>query len=239
VRLSPEEQALYEQMRQATLDELRETKKNPDRDGRNLRFVLLAALTRLRQLCCHPRLLYPHTHAGSAKASHLLDLLFELREGGHKALVFSQFRSFLELLAPRLQQQGLRVLVLDGTTPTHVRDERIAAFQAGAADVFLISLKAGGFGLNLTAADTVILMDPWWNPAVEDQASARAHRIGQRNPVTTVRLVARGTIEEAVLGLHAAKRSLAAGVLDGSDVAASLPSDELIGLIQRGGELGD
>ncbi|HXI56464.1 MAG TPA: DEAD/DEAH box helicase [Polyangia bacterium] len=239
VPLSPAEQALYEQMRQATLDELREAKKNPDRDGRDLRFVLLAALTRLRQLCCHPRLLYPHTHAGSAKASHLLDLLFELREGGHKALVFSQFRSFLELLAPRLQQQGLRVLVLDGTTPTHVRDERIAAFQSGAADVFLISLKAGGFGLNLTAADTVILMDPWWNPAVEDQASARAHRIGQRNPVTTVRLVARGTIEEAVLGLHAAKRSLAAGVLDGTDVAASLPSDELIGLIQRGGELSD
>jgi superfamily II DNA or RNA helicase len=239
VRLSPEEQALYEQMRQATLDELREAKKNPDRDGSDLRFVLLAALTRLRQLCCHPRLLYPHTHAGSAKASHLLDLLFELREGGHRALVFSQFRSFLDLLAPRLQQQGLRVLVLDGTTPTHVRDERIAAFQSGAADVFLISLKAGGFGVNLTAADTVILMDPWWNPAVEDQATARAHRIGQRNPVTTVRLVARGTIEEAVLGLHAAKRSLAAGVLDGTDLAASLPSNELIGLIQRGGDLGD
>ena len=235
VRLSPEEQALYEQMRQAILDELREAKKNPDRDASDLRFVMLAALTRLRQLCCHPRLIYPHSTAGSAKASYLLDLLEELREGGHKALVFSQFRSFLDLLAPRLRQHGFRTLVLDGTTPADVRDQRIAAFQQGAADVFLISLKAGGFGLNLTAADTVILLDPWWNPAVEDQATARAHRIGQHKPVTAVRLVARGTIEEAVLSLHAAKRALAAGVLEGTDVAASLATEDLIELIRRGG----
>jgi SNF2 family DNA or RNA helicase len=98
----------------------------------------------------------------------------------------------------------------------------------------LISLKAGGFGLNLTAAEYVIHMDPWWNPAVEDQATARAHRIGQRLPVTAIRLVARGTIEEAVLGLHAAKRALAAGVLEGSDVAATLGTDELIDLVRRG-----
>ena len=149
--------------------------------------------------------------AGSAKAAHLLELLAELREGGHKALVFSQFRSFLDLLAPRLLQQGLRVLVLDGTTPAEVRDRRIAEFQRGEADVFLISLKAGGFGLNLTAADTVIHLDPWWNPAVEDQATARAHRMGQHRPVTAVRLVARGTIEEAVLGLHASQAGAGSG----------------------------
>ena len=129
-------------------------------------------------------------------------------------------------------QQGLRVLVLDGTTPAEVRDRRIDEFQRGEADVFLISLKAGGFGLNLTAADTVIHLDPWWNPAVEDQATARAHRMGQHRPVTAVRLVARGTIEEAVLDLHAAKRALAAGVLEGSDLAAQLGTEELVDLIR-------
>ena len=232
VRLSPEEQTLYEQLRRATLDELAQRKKDRDRDAQDMRFVLLAALTRLRQLCCHPRLVYPTTHAGSAKAGYLLELLAQLREDGHKALVFSQFRSFLELLTPRLRQHGFRVLVLDGTTPVELREQRIAAFQAGEADVFMISLKAGGFGLNLTAADTVIHLDPWWNPAVEDQATARAHRIGQTRPVTAIRLVARGTIEEAVLGLHAAKRALAAGVLEGSDVAASLGAEELVNLIR-------
>ncbi|HEY0712410.1 MAG TPA: SNF2-related protein, partial [Polyangia bacterium] len=151
LRLSAEEQGLYEQLRRATIAEIEDAKKNPDRDGQGVRMVVLAALTRLRQLCCHPRLVYPHTSAGSTKAAYLTDLLAELREGGHKALVFSQFRSFLDLLAPRLRQHGLRVLVLDGTTSAEARQERIEAFQAGAADAFLISLKAGGFGLNLTA----------------------------------------------------------------------------------------
>jgi superfamily II DNA or RNA helicase len=238
VRLSAEEQTLYEELRRSTIDELAQAKKDPERDAGDVRFVLLAALTRLRQLCCHPRLVYPNTTAGSAKAAHLLELLGELRDEGHKSLVFSQFRSFLDLLAPRLRQHGFRVLVLDGTTPVEVREKRIAAFQAGEADVFLISLKAGGFGLNLTAADTVIHLDPWWNPAVEDQATARAHRMGQTRPVTAVRLVARGTIEEAVLGLHASKRALAAGILEGTEVAASLGTEELVKLIERGFDSG-
>ncbi|MEO5768354.1 MAG: DEAD/DEAH box helicase, partial [Polyangia bacterium] len=233
ISLSDEEQKLYEELRLATLEEIASKKKDPDRDGQDLRFVLLAALTRLRQLCCHPRLVYPRTHAGSTKATYLVRLLDELREDGHKALVFSQFRSFLDLLEPRLTQHGFRVLVLDGTTPAEAREKRIAAFQAGEGDVFLISLKAGGFGLNLTAADTVIHLDPWWNPAVEDQATARAHRMGQQRPVTAVRLVARGTIEEAVLSLHAAKRALASAVLEGTDIAASLGTEELVDLIRR------
>jgi superfamily II DNA or RNA helicase len=234
VRLSPEEEALYHQLRQSTIDELAAAKKDPERDAGQLRFTLLAALTRLRQLCCHPRLVYPDTTAGSTKAAYLLELLTDLRTEGHKVLVFSQFRSFLDLLAPRLRQHGFRALVLDGTTPAEARQERIASFQRGEADLFLISLKAGGFGLNLTAADTVIHLDPWWNPAVEDQATARAHRIGQDRPVTAVRLVARDTVEEAVLGLHAAKRALAAGLLEGAEIAASLGTDELIDLIRRG-----
>jgi superfamily II DNA or RNA helicase len=237
VQLSAEEQALYEELRASTLAEADAARRDPDRDAQGLQFVLLAALTRLRQLCCHPRLVYPRSPAGSTKAAYLLELLDELRAGGHKVLVFSQFRSFLDILAPRLRQHRFQVLVLDGTTPPEVREQRIAAFQAGGADVFLISLKAGGFGLNLTAADTVIHLDPWWNPAVEDQATARAHRIGQTRPVTAVRLVARGTIEEAVLGLHEAKRALAAGILEGTETAAALDSDELMKLIRRGFEV--
>lgn len=238
VRLSLEEQHLYEELRRATLAELAERKKSPERDGQEIRFVLLAALTRLRQLCCHPRLVYPHSTAGSSKSATLLHLLEDLRAEQHRVLVFSQFRSFLDLLAPRLRQHGHRVLVLDGTTPSDVREQRVAAFQAGEADVFLISLKAGGFGLNLTAADTVVHLDPWWNPAVEDQATARAHRIGQGKPVTAIRLVASGTIEESVLGLHAAKRALATGILDGAEVAGSLDTEQLVELIQAGFEPG-
>src|SRR4030095_13687054 len=114
-------------------------KKEPDPDAGQLRFTLLAALTRLRQLCCHPRLVYPSTQVGSTKAGYLLELLEELRETDHRTLVFHQFRSFLDLLAPRLRQHVLRVLVLDGTTPAEAREQRIAAFQRGEADVFLLS----------------------------------------------------------------------------------------------------
>lgn len=235
VDLAPDERQLYDQLRASTLDELAQVKRDRDRNGSDLRFTLLASLTRLRQLCCHPRLVYPRTAVSSSKTSHLLEMLNELREGGHRALVFSQFRSFLDLLAPRLRQHGHRTLVLDGTTPADQRDQRVAAFQAGDADVFLISLKAGGFGLNLTAADYVIHLDPWWNPAVEEQATARAHRMGQTRPVTAIRLVARDTVEEAVLELHGSKRALAASVLDGADAAVRLTPDQLVTLIRRGG----
>ncbi|HXU83527.1 MAG TPA: DEAD/DEAH box helicase, partial [Polyangia bacterium] len=213
VQLSDEEQALYEQLRVSTLEELAAAKKDPDRDAGQLRFTLLAALTRLRQLCCHPRLVYPNTHVGSTKAGYLIELLDELREADHQTLVFSQFRSFLELLAPRLRQHGLRVVQLDGTTPAEAREQRIATFQNGQADVFLISLKAGGFGLNLTAADTVIHCDPWWNPAVEDQATDRAHRIGQEKTVHVIKLACEDTIEERMLALGEDKRSAAESVL--------------------------
>src|SRR5207247_7024957 len=156
------------------------------------------------------------------------DLAAELIANRHRALVFSQFTGHLDLVEAALKAAGVRLLRLDGSTPVKERARRVEAFQSGEGELFLISLKAGGAGLNLTAADTVIHLDPWWNPAVEDQATARAHRIGQEKPVTALRLVARGTIEEAVLSLHAAKRALAAGVLEGSDVAASLGTDELI-----------
>ena len=123
---------------------------------------------------------------------------------------------------------------LDGSTPTKERKRRVNDFQAGNGDVFLISLKAGGTGLNLTAADYVIHMDPWWNPAVEDQASDRAHRIGQRRPVTIYRLVAKGTIEEKIVDLHRHKRALADTLLAGADVSGKMSTEELLTLIHSG-----
>jgi SNF2 family DNA or RNA helicase len=167
----------------------------------------------------------------SSKLRRLIELLDELRSEGHRALVFSQFTSHLALVAAELDRAGYTSLYLDGATPAAERGRRIARFQAGEAEVFLLSLKAGGTGINLTAADYVIHLDPWWNPAVEDQATDRAHRIGQTKPVTVYRLIARGTIEEQIIRLHGDKRALVAGVLDGTDVAARLTTKDLLALL--------
>jgi SNF2 family DNA or RNA helicase len=134
-----------------------------------------------------------------------------------------------------VESRGVALQYLDGSTPMAQRSRSVDAWQAGEGDVFLISLRAGGFGLNLTAADYVVHMDPWWNPAVEDQASDRTHRIGQQRPVTVYRLIAQGTIEERILGLHEHKRELAEGVLEGSERATRLSMDELLGLIRASG----
>jgi len=235
IDLSPAERRLYEAARIDVLESLAKSAGAGGGEEARQRIKILAALTRLRLLCCHPRLVVEGSTAGSAKLAALVDLLTELRDEGHRALVFSQFTSFLDLARPLLAESGLRTLTLDGSTPAAVRDERVRAFQAGEADVFLLSLRAGGTGLNLTAATYVIHLDPWWNPAVEDQATDRAHRIGQERPVTVIRLVARGTIEEQVLALHEEKRQLAASVLDGADMAARLDGDELLDLIRRSG----
>jgi SNF2 family DNA or RNA helicase len=151
--------------------------------------------------------------------------------GRHKALVFSQFTDFLKLLGARLDACGLSYQYLDGSTPAAERGKRVAAFQRGEGDLFLISLKAGGFGLNLTAADYVLIVDPWWNPAAEDQALGRAHRIGQQRPVTVYRLVTAGSIEERIVALHRDKRLLADGILDGQDSAAPLGAEALQALL--------
>ncbi len=155
----------------------------------------------------------------------------ELLANGHKALVFSQFVGHLTILEAHLKKQKIPYQYLDGSTPLAKRQQRIDAFQAGEGAIFLISLKAGGTGLNLTAADYVIHMDPWWNPAVEDQATDRAHRIGQERPVTVYRLVAEGTIEEKILQLHEKKRDLADSLLAGTDVSAKLTAVDLLNLI--------
>jgi SNF2 family DNA or RNA helicase len=161
-----------------------------------------------------------------------LELMRELSAAGHRALVFSQFVDVLKLAQAALQSSGMTYQYLDGSCTPKQRAAAVDAFQGGAGEAFLISLKAGGFGLNLTAADYVIHLDPWWNPAAEAQATDRAHRIGQQNPVTVYRLVARGTIEERIVALHRSKRELADSLLAESGQAASLSSAELRALLE-------
>ena len=199
---------------------------------------VLAALTKLRRAACDPRLVAPELGLVGAKVQEFERLAQELVAGRHKALVFSQFTDFLALLRERLDSAGLRYQYLDGSTPAAQRTQRVAAFQAGEGDFFLISLKAGGFGLNLTMADYVIITDPWWNPAAEDQASARAHRIGQQRPVTVYRLVTQGSIEDRIVKLHHSKRALAEGVLAGQDGGgAVLRAADMLALL-RGEDAG-
>ncbi len=222
VELSREERALYESVRRQAQEQLE--------DGVTIQ--LLAHLTRLRQACCHPRLLVPESVVPSAKLTAFLELLEHLQAGRHRALVFSQFTSLLDLVEEQLKKRSIDYLRLDGSTPAANRRARVDAFQNGQGDVFLISLKAGGTGLTLTAADYVVHLDPWWNPAAEDQATDRAHRIGQTRPVTVYRILARNTIEEKVLRLHGHKRDLARDILSGHQDQAPMGLEEMRALVQ-------
>lgn len=230
---SPEERRRYEEARFAAVADLSGLGTDGGNEG-DRRIRTLAWLTRLRQLACHPALVDKGWKKSSAKLDLLMSLIEELREGDHRALIFSQFVKHLTVVRKRLDKLGIPFQYLDGATPSKERQRRVDAFQNGEGDLFLISLKAGGTGLNLTAADYVIHLDPWWNPAVEDQATDRAHRIGQDRAVTVYRLVAEGTIEEQILEMHANKRELVAGVLDGTDRAGRMKTDELIQMIKEG-----
>jgi superfamily II DNA or RNA helicase len=227
VELSREEMAFYEALRRQALAKLEASSAN----ARAKHLQVLAEITRLRRACCHPCLVMPDTSLPSSKLQLFGETLEELLDNRHKALVFSQFVDHLTIIRHYLDQQKISYQYLEGSTPANERKKRVDAFQAGQGDVFLISLKAGGTGLNLTAADYVIHMDPWWNPAVEDQASDRAHRIGQKRPVTIYRLVAKETIEEKILELHGHKRDLADSLLEGTDVSGKISLKELLRLI--------
>jgi len=229
VELSEEERRLYESLRQNAVQYLAGI-EGPG-SGKHLR--ILAELMKLRRACCNPALVMRDTTIPSSKLSVFGDVLEELLDNKHKALVFSQFVDHLQLIRNQLDRKGIRYQYLDGQTPARERKKRIDAFQAGDGDLFLISLKAGGVGLNLTAADYVIHMDPWWNPATEDQASDRAHRIGQQRPVTIYRLVCKQTIEEKILALHQHKRDLADSLLEGTDMAGKMSADDLLQLISE------
>jgi superfamily II DNA or RNA helicase len=228
IDLPDDERAFYEALRQRALETLATL---GDAGGAN-RIHILAEITKLRRACCHPGLIDPATSLPGAKLDAFLELVDDLIRNKHKALVFSQFVGQLERVREALIARGIAHQYLDGGTPASEREKRVAAFQAGQGDVFLISLKAGGTGLNLTAADYVIHLDPWWNPAVEDQASDRAHRIGQQRPVTVYRLIVRDSIEEKILALHRSKRDLASDLLEGTEVSGKLSEDDLLNLIR-------
>ncbi|WP_201208980.1 SNF2-related protein [Rhodocyclus purpureus] len=228
-----DEAAHYEALRRIAVAEA-ESAVAADAPGRaaQARFNILAQLTRMRRAACDPRLTSPDLGIVGAKVQAFARLAVELSANGHKTLVFSQFVDFLALLRAPLDAAGIRYQYLDGSTPGAERSRRVAAFQQGEGDFFLISLKAGGFGLNLTAADYVVIADPWWNPAAEDQAMGRAHRIGQLRPVTVYRLVTQGSLEERIVKLHGEKRALAEGILAEGEGAALPSTDELIALIR-------
>jgi superfamily II DNA or RNA helicase len=221
VALGTGQEAIYEGIRMAMHKRVRQAiaERGLARSG----IIILDALLKLRQACCDPRLLKLETakaaKAGSAKLERLMEMLPELVEEGRRVLVFSQFTSMLALIKVELSRRDLPHLLLTGDTLD--RKTPVRRFQAGEVPIFLISLKAGGVGLNLTAADTVIHYDPWWNPAVEAQATDRAHRIGQTKAVFVHRLIAIGTIEEKMEILKARKQALVAGILD-ADACATL-----------------
>jgi len=178
------------------------------------RMKILAGLTRLRQLCCHPSLFLEGYAGGSGKLEQLLQVLEECRGGGKRVLLFSQFTEMLKLILRETEARGWSSFYLDGSTPSQDRVDLCDRFNAGERDLFLVSLRAGGTGLNLTGADTVILYDLWWNPAVEDQAADRAHRLGQKHVVHVIRLIAQGTVEEKMYELQQRKREMIRDILD-------------------------
>ncbi|GGD88018.1 helicase SNF [Paenibacillus nasutitermitis] len=233
-KLLPEQKKLYAaylaQLQEETLKHLN------DDSFQKHRIKILAGLTRLRQLCCHPALFVEDYKGSSAKFEQLLDIIEECRSSGKRMLVFSQFTKMLELIGRELGYQGVPFFYLDGQTPSSERVDLCSRFNEGERDLFLISLKAGGTGLNLTGADTVILYDLWWNPAVEQQAADRAHRIGQKKVVQVIRLVAQGTVEDKMFELQQKKKNLIDEVIQpGQEALSTLTEQDVRDLLMMNG----
>ncbi|HFI0256906.1 TPA: SNF2-related protein [Streptococcus suis] len=198
-----------------------------DKDLADNQIEILTGITRLRQICDTPQLFIEDYKGESGKIASLKELLVRLKEENHRVLIFSQFRQMLTIIEEEIRDLGLTSYMLTGSTPAQQRQDMTQAFNAGSRDAFLISLKAGGVGLNLTGADTVILVDLWWNPAVESQAISRAHRMGQTEKVECYRLITRGSIEEKILELQESKRHLVTNLLDGGIERASMTAGEI------------
>ena len=226
--MDTEQRRLYD----AQVVRMREVLESSGDSGED-KMRILAEITRLRQLCCDPALLFDHYTGGSAKREACLELIQSAIDGGHRMLVFSQFTSMLDLLAADLRENGIAFYTITGSTPKQERIRLVNQFNDGSTPVFLISLKAGGTGLNLTGADVVIHYDPWWNLAVQNQATDRAHRIGQTRQVTVIKLIAANTIEEKIVALQEAKRDLAEAIISGeSNSLMSMSREELMALLE-------
>ena len=230
VRFAEEQQKLYD----AQVVRMKNLLQKETEDSyRKSKIQILAELTRIRQICCDPALLFENYSGGSAKMEACVDLIRSAIEGEHRVLLFSQFTSMLDLLKERLKQESIAYFEITGATPKKERMRLVTDFNEGDVPLFLISLRAGGTGLNLTGADIVIHYDPWWNAAAQNQATDRAHRIGQQKPVTVFKLIAKDSIEEKIQQLQEAKLSLADEIIGGEQVSfAALSRDELLALIQ-------
>lgn len=226
VELNDDELAVYEVIRRRAKQLLED-----EQSSSGVSVNTLAEITRLRQAACSAELVEKNWKGECSKLNALSDLLQEIVDGGNAVLVFSQFTSFLSLVRQRLDKLKRPYLYLDGSVPVRQRDQLVQQFQHGECPVFLISLKAGGLGLNLTGANYVIHLDPWWNPAIEQQATDRAYRIGQRQNVTVYHLISQHTIEEKILRLHQTKRNLADAMLEGTNESHKLTSKELLAMI--------
>lgn len=222
--LEDQHKAIYLAQLQQMRDRLTQV---TDQEFQRSRVEILSGLMRLRQICDTPALFMDNYQGASGKLDSLRDLLLQVADGGHRVLIFSQFKGMLEKIEQELPNLGLTSFKITGSTPAQDRQEMTKIFNQGERDIFLISLKAGGVGLNLTGADTVILVDLWWNPAVEAQAIGRAHRMGQERKVEVYRLITRGTIEEKIQELQEQKRHLVSQVLDGTESRASLSLAEI------------
>ena len=225
VELTKDELAIYESIR------IRAEKLLNDNRG-DVNMNVLAEITRLRQAACSAELIEPKWVGESSKITTLTELLQGVIEGGNRALVFSQFVSFFNVVKRELDKRHVDYFYIDGSVPVKKRTEMVAAFQNGEKSVFLISLKAGGLGLNLTGANYVFHLDPWWNPAIEQQATDRAYRIGQNQAVTVYHLVSKHTIEEKIIRLHETKRELAENILEGTDISYKLTGEELLEMLR-------
>lgn len=224
VELSSEEMAMYEVKRRETEAKILENKAD--------KVSTLAEITHLRQMACSCSLVDKKWKLPSSKVLAFIDLAESLNDSGNRALVFSQFTSFFEEVRKAMDKAKLPYLYLDGSTSMAMREKLVKEFQTGKCPFFLISLKAGGLGLNLTGANYVIHLDPWWNPAIEQQATDRAYRIGQKQDVTVYRLISQHTIEEKILRLHKTKRNLSDSLLEGSDISHAMTQEELLELLQ-------
>ncbi len=229
VEMSDDEMSIYEVIR-------RKAKEMVAEGGAKVNVATLAQITKLRQAACCAELVEPKWKGGCSKIDRLVDLMTELRENGHRALVFSQFTSFFNLVRRSLDKAGIEYLYLDGSVTLRRRQQLVDEFQEGDCPFFLISLKAGGLGLNLTGANYIIHLDPWWNPAIEEQATDRAYRIGQKQKVTAYHLVAAHTIEEKILRLHTSKRNLSDALLAGTDMSHKLSAKDLMDILEAAEE---
>ncbi|MCT8977049.1 SNF2 helicase associated domain-containing protein [Clostridium sp. CX1] len=234
VNLDEEQKKVYRTYANYAVELIQKKVKNYE--FQNSKIEILSYITKLRQLCLDPSVIMKDYSGGSGKIEALVELIQESLEQGHRALIFSQFTSVLKNIGKRINAEGIAFSYLDGSIPSEKRMDMVKAFNDGENSVFLISLKAGGTGLNLTSADLVIHFDPWWNPAVEEQATDRAHRIGQRNVVEVIKIIAKDTIEEKILLLQEEKKKLISEIL-GEELSSgenfsSLTEEEILGLFE-------